>query len=63
MKTVPTVLKATVYLKSGQKFTAEFSEDVSFNASSLTSAVVHKLVDKGVARFVQGDNIAYIEVF
>lgn len=58
------MLKATVVLKSGQKFETEYPEDIRFDATDLTDKTIHRLAcqNRKKAVFVQGSNIAYIEI-
>ena len=57
-------IEAIVYLKTGQQISTWFADDRVFNGHTLTSTVMHRLVGSDNSRlyFVQGDNIAYIEV-
>jgi hypothetical protein len=58
------MIKGTVVLKTGQTFETEFEDNRKFTAESLTDVTLHGLVINNGAKaiFVQGSNIAYIEV-
>ena len=57
-------VKALVFLKTGQRLETFFDEDMSFGIASLTNRGLFTIVgiDPNTRYYVQGDNIAYIEV-
>jgi hypothetical protein len=61
MKTEPNTLSVIFVLKTGQKFSGIIPEDYTFNSNDLTGKVIHRIAQKRNI-FVQGDNIAYVEV-
>lgn len=62
-KIKPNVLRATLVLKTGQKLGINVSENYAVTTDSYTSATVHRFPSgAGSNYFVQGDNIAYVEV-
>jgi hypothetical protein len=62
MKTEPNTLSVIFVLKTGQKFEGILPDDYLFKPESLTYNTVHRISEKGRNIFVQGDNIAYVEV-
>jgi hypothetical protein len=62
-ETKPNVLRATLVLKTGQKLSISVSKGYSVDATSYTSETVHRFPSTSDSDyFVQGDNIAYVEV-
>ena len=62
MQTKPNTLSVIFVLKTGQKFEGAVPDNYSFDPNDLTAKVVHRISGKGRNIFVQGDNIAYVEV-
>jgi hypothetical protein len=59
----PTLIKGVLFLKTGQKLAILESPDRTFTASSLTSSTIQRFMGTNQhLYFVQGDNIAYIEM-
>lgn len=59
----PTLLRGTLFLKTGQKIDIVESPDASFNAASFTASTLRIFLganDK--LYFVQGDNVACVEL-
>ena len=60
---VKTTIPAPVHLKTGQKLDVVFDQGREFTGDSLNSAILQTFVTKsGQKYFVQGDNVAMIEV-
>jgi hypothetical protein len=54
-------MKATVVLKTGEKFNAAFREGREFSSESLTVGTVQSIaLEDGGFLIVQGDNISHI---
>jgi hypothetical protein len=56
--------KGTVVLKTGQKFETVFEDNREFSVKSLTDETIQAFPTRNGTKaiFVQGSNIAYIEV-
>jgi hypothetical protein len=63
LETKPNSLAATLVLKTGQKLNIRVSENYTVKPDSYTAATVHRFPSTSSSDyFVQGNNIAYVEV-
>lgn len=64
MKTVETRLRAIVHLKTHKAIDVSLNHDRKFDGESLTAGTLQTFFSRDQSKkyFVQGDNIAYVEV-